>query len=92
MVKIKYDNRSFLGKFILAPFLFVVLVFKFLYNLSKYWLIKRDVYGDRADYYLEELNNASPLFTIWLLAEVLIFKFSHIVCCPTWVVKLLEHF
>ena len=88
----KVHDCSF-GKLLLAPVIFLSLVTQVLYNSTKRYVLKKEEpYGHRCDYALNELKTLSPMFTSWLLLEVFVLKFSHVLCCPTWLAQLIEAF
>ena len=88
----KIHDCSF-GKLLLAPVVFLTLVGQVVYNSIKRFITKRDEpYCYRRDHALDELKTLSPMFTTWLLLEVFVLKFSHVLCCPTWLAQLIEAF
>jgi hypothetical protein len=80
-------------KLLLAPVVFLSLGTSVVYNYSKRYIMRIDEpYTQRYEHSLEELKTLSPMFTTWLLLEVFVLKFSHVFCCPTWLVQLIEAF
>ena len=80
-----------LTRLLLAPMVFLSLLSQVVYNYSKRYILRKDEpYTQRYEHSLHELKTLSPMFTSWLLLEVFVLKFSHIFCCPTWLVQLVE--
>lgn len=80
-------------KLLLAPVVFFSLITQVVYNSTKRYVLKQDEpYTHRAEYAIDELKNLSPMFTTWLLLEVFVLKFSHVLCCPTWLSQLIQAF
>ena len=81
------------SRLLFAPVVFLSLVSQVVYNYSKRYIMRIDEpYTARYEHALHELKTLSPMFTSWLLLEIFVLKFSHVVCCPTWLTQLIQAF